>query len=56
MNAARPTQISPAYVVRYIAPHMYAVKSRDDLEAISLHDTMASAVEHAAALNKQVTA
>lgn len=50
------TATSPAYVARYIAPHMYAVKSRDDLEAISMHHTLASAVEHAAALNKGVSA
>lgn len=52
MNA--PT--SPAYVARYIAPHMYAVKSRDELPIFAIHHTLASAVEHAAALNKQVSA
>ena len=45
---------SPAYVARYIAPHMYAVKSRDDLPAYaSLHDTMSEAVEHAAVMNER---
>jgi hypothetical protein len=51
------TPTSPAYVARYIAPHMYAVKSRDGRRPIvSLHETMDEAVKHAAALNKGVAA